>query len=143
MIQGKVKQNSFSVFGLEELNFGRVSFQFGGRVERNTYDPENPLLIARDFTGFSGAAGIRVALWEGGAFVANYTNSYRAPALEELYNNGPHVGTVSFEIGNPNLRRERSNGIDLSLRHRSNRARAEFNVFYYRINDFVYFAYVD
>ncbi len=143
LIEGKVKHGSFSVFGLEELKMGRVSFQFGGRVERNKYNPENTALIDREFTGFSGAAGIRVGLWEGGALVANYSNSYRAPALEELYNNGPHVGNVTFEIGNQNLRRERAQGVDFGLRQQSNLIRAEFNVFYYRINNFVYFAYAD
>jgi iron complex outermembrane receptor protein len=143
LIDGKVRQDSFSVFGLEELKMGRVSFQFGGRVERNKYNPENPLLLDRDFTGFSGAAGVRIGLWEGGAFVVNYSNSYRAPALEELYNNGPHIGTVSFEIGNQNLQRERANGIDFGLRQQSNRVRADFNVFYYRISNFVYLAYAD
>lgn len=143
LIDGKVKHNSFSVFGLEELNLGRVSFQFGGRVENNRYNPENNVLLDRSFTGFSGAAGVRVGLWDGGVLVANYSNSYRAPALEELYNNGPHVGTVSFEIGNQNLRRERSNGLDFGLRHQSNRFRFDANFYYYRISDFVYLAYVD
>ena len=35
------------------------------------------------------------------ALVFNYTSSYRAPALEELYNHGPHIGNLAFEIGNP------------------------------------------
>lgn len=143
LIDGKVKQNMFSVFGLEELNFGRVSFQFGGRIENNRYRPENDELPNRDFTGFSGAAGIRVGLWENGAFVANYTNSYRAPALEELYNFGPHIGNVTFEVGNSDLRRERANGIDFGLRHQSRRFRADFNVFYYGIKNFVYLALAD
>ena len=143
LVDGRVKHNSVSVFGLEELNFGRVRFQFGGRVENNHYNAENPAFLDRSFTGFSGAAGIRVALWEGGAIVANYSNSYRAPALEELYNNGPHIGTVSFEIGDQNLRRERSNGFDFGFRQQSNRVRFEANVYYYRIKDFVYRALVD
>lgn len=143
LIDGKVKQNMFSVFGLEELKFGRVSFQFGGRVENNRYRPENAALLERDFTGFSGAAGVRVGLWENGAFVANYTNSYRAPALEELYNNGPHVGTIAFEVGNQNLRRERASGFDFGVRHQSNRIHADFNVYYYNINNFVYLAFTD
>jgi iron complex outermembrane receptor protein len=143
LIDGKVKQNMFSVFGLEELSFGRVSFQFGGRVEHNRYNAENTSLLDRSFTGFSGAAGMRVGLWEGGAFVVNYTNSYRAPALEELYNFGPHIGTVTFEIGNQNLKRERANGIDFGLRHNSNRVRFETNFYYYRINNFVFLAFAD
>ncbi len=143
LIDGKVKQNSFAAFGLEELSFGRVSFQFGGRLERNVLCPENLALSKKTYTGFSGAAGIRIGLWEGGAFVANYSNSYRSPALEELYNNGPHIGTVSFEIGNENLKRERSNGIDFSLRHQANKFRFEMNFYHYRINDFVYLGYID
>ena len=55
--------------------------------------------------------GMRVPLRHGGAFVANYTHSYRAPALEELYNNGPHGGNATFEIGDPKLKRESNDGL--------------------------------
>ncbi|HEX6125911.1 MAG TPA: TonB-dependent receptor, partial [Pyrinomonadaceae bacterium] len=140
LIQGTVKHNSFSAFALEEISFERVKFQFGGRIENNRYDPESVDLRDRSFTGFSGGAGINVSLWKGGAFVANYSHSFRAPALEELYNNGPHIGNVTFEIGNGDLRNERSNGIDLSLRHQSKRLRFSGDVFYYRISDFVFLA---
>jgi iron complex outermembrane receptor protein len=70
----------------------------------------------------------------------NYTHSYRSPALEELYNHGPHVGNLAFEIGNPNLRREKADGLDLSLRHSTERLRTEANFFYYRLSDFVFMA---
>ncbi len=140
LINGPVKQNSFSVFGLEEYTLERVTFQFGGRVENNRYNPTDPNLIKRDFTGFSGAVGARFKLWTGGAFVANYTHSFRAPALEELYNNGPHDGTLSFEVGNPNLRAETNNGIDFSLRQQSGRIRAEANYYYYDLKNFVFLA---
>lgn len=143
LVDGKVKQNAISVFGLEELGFERVKFQFGGRMESNRYSAENPIYRDRDFLGFSGAAGVNFALWKGGAFVVNYSNSYRAPALEELYNNGPHIGNVTFEIGNQNLERERANGIDFSLRHQSDRFKITSDVYFYKINNFVYFAYVD
>ena len=143
LIQGKVNQDSFSVFGLEEIGFERIKFQFGGRIENNRYKPENPALIPRDFTGFSGALGMNVALWKGGAFVVNYSNSYRSPALEELYNNGPHIGNVTFEIGNPTLSNERANGIDFSLRHLSDRIRITGDVYYYSIKNFIFLAYQD
>jgi iron complex outermembrane receptor protein len=136
-----VKQNSFAVFGLETLDFERVSFQFGGRVEHNRYDPVG--LRERSFTGFSGAAGVRFNLWQGGAFVFNYTHSYRAPALEELYNFGPHVGNLTFEIGNDDLRPETNDGFDFSLRHQSARVRAEANFYFYKLRDFVFLAPVD
>jgi iron complex outermembrane receptor protein len=131
-------QNNFAAFGLQQIDFQRVAFQFGGRLETNRYNPTG--LPDRSFTGFSGAAGIRVPLWEGGTVVANYTHSYRAPALEELYNDGPHPGNATFEVGNPNLKRERGDGIDLSLRHATDRLRVEANFFYYNLKDFVFLA---
>jgi iron complex outermembrane receptor protein len=143
LVNGKIKQNAFSVFALEELGFERVKFQFGGRVENNRYSAESPEYLDRSFTGFSGAVGMNLGLWKGGALIVNYSNSYRAPALEELYNNGPHIGTVTFEIGNQNLQAERSNGIDVSLRHQSDRFRLTGDVYYYGIKNFVYFQYQD
>jgi iron complex outermembrane receptor protein len=138
------KQNSLAGFVLETINFERASLQFGGRVETNRYnpslDPDRGQLPKRNFTGFSGAIGLRVNTWEGGAFVANYTHSYRAASLEELYNEGPHPGNATFEIGDPTLTRELGDGIDFGVRHSSKRLRAEANGFFYHINNFVFLA---
>lgn len=132
-------QNSFAAFALESIDLGRVAFQFGGRVEHNGYDTEESASIRdRTFTGFSGSAGIRVPVWEGGAFSANYTHSYRAPSLDELYNNGPHPGNLTFEIGNTNLNREVGDGVDFSFRQASDRFRGEFHYFYYNLRDFIF-----
>lgn len=128
--------NGFALFTLQEMDFGRARLQFGGRFDRTAYSPLG--LPHRSFAGFSGAAGIHVPLWEDGALVANYTHSYRAPAIEELYNFGPHVGNLAFEIGNPDLKREAADGIDVSLRHASSRLESEANFYYYSIRDFVY-----
>lgn len=136
--------NAFAIFGLETVDFERATLQFGGRLETNRYKPEEtPVrgqLLERAFTGFSGAFGIRVQTWKGGSLVANYSHSYRAPSLEELYNDGPHPGNLAFEIGNPNLVRERGNGLDFGLRHASKRLRLEANGFLYQIKDFVFLA---
>ena len=152
-----INQNGFAFFALEELDFERVKFQFGGRIEQQRYNPafperghghhdheeeghdeEAPIVSERNFTGASAAAGMHADLWQGGALVANYSHSYRAPALEELYNFGPHAGNLAFEIGDPSLSAERGNGIDLSLRHNEGRVRGEINLFYYDFSDFVF-----
>jgi iron complex outermembrane receptor protein len=137
-------QSAFAVFGVETLDFERVTFQFGGRLETNHYNPKpsetRGILPDRDFTGFSGAAGVRVRTWRGGSLIANYSHSYRPPSMEELYNLGPHPGNLAFEIGNPNLERELGNGIDFGVRHSSKRLRFEANGFYYRIKDFIFLA---
>ena len=34
-------------------------------------------------------------------------HTMRAPRVEELYSDGPHLATYAFEIGNPNLKSEK------------------------------------
>ncbi|MFT3743728.1 MAG: TonB-dependent receptor [Pyrinomonadaceae bacterium] len=140
LVDGPVKQTAFSVFGLEELKYERVTLQFGGRLETNRYNPDNSTLRDREFTGFSGAVGAKFDLWSGGLFVANYSHGYRPPALDELYNHGPHDGSLLFERGNQNIGPETSNGLDLSLRHQNSRFKAEANFYYYGFKDFVFLA---
>jgi iron complex outermembrane receptor protein len=151
-----VDQTGLAVFALEELGFERMKFQFGGRLETERYTPafaergahdeeeggesgeEVADAVKRTFTGGSTAAGVHADLWRGGAFVANYSRNYRAPALEELYNFGPHIGNLAFEIGDPNLSAETGNGLDLSLRHNEGRVRGDLNLFYYSFNNFIF-----
>ena len=92
----------------------------------------------RAFLGASASVGVHVDLGERSAFVANFTSTHRAPALEELYNYGPHVGNLAFEVGNPNLRAEETLGLDVSLRTRTNRVRGELNAYVYDIDGFIF-----
>jgi iron complex outermembrane receptor protein len=133
-----VDQNAFAVFSVQEIGFERFRLQFGGRMEHNGYAAQGAR--SRSFNGFSGAAGVHVPLPGASAIVFNYTSSYRAPALEELYNNGPHLGNLAFEIGNENLRRERGDGLEVSFRQSGTHSRFEFTVFRNSMRDFVYLA---
>lgn len=163
-------QNAFAGFAYEELTLGpATTLSFGGRLEYNEFDPamrqegeghegegegeeedeghgheeEPPDSLPRSFTGFSGAVGLRYDFARSAAFVGNVTSSYRAPALEELYNFGPHVGNLAFEIGDPNLERERINGVDLGLKGQARGVDADFNFFYYDISNYVFPAFED
>lgn len=135
---------AFALFTLQTLDFERASLQFGGRIETNRHNPTatdaRGVLPSRSFTGVSGAIGVRIPTWSGGALVANYSHSYRAPSLEELYNLGPHPGNLAFEIGDPDLKPELGDGLDFGVRHSSKRLRFEVNGFYYRIRDFIFLA---
>jgi iron complex outermembrane receptor protein len=145
-------QSALSAFAYEEMAFDWWRLQVGARVERTAYDVSPRTEIAheeeehgapptvrdRTFTGASASVGLHADIGTSGAFVANVTSSSRAPALEELYNFGPHVGNLAFEIGNPDLVLERTLGFDASLRARSERVSGELNVYTYGIRNFVF-----
>lgn len=99
---------------------------------------EAPPVRDRDFLSASGSLGARLALSDRSALVGTVTYSTRAPAIEELYNFGPHAGTMSFDIGDPNLDAERSLGFEMSLRHRADQFDGSINFFRYQTNDFIF-----
>lgn len=133
-----VTQRGWALFALEEMRLAGARIQAGARLEHSRYRPKG--LPRRSFTGASAAAGLHLPLMAGRALVLNYTHSFRPPALEELYNFGPHTGNLTYEIGHPALKPERADGLDVSLRHRYRRVHGEINFFYYRLKQFVYLA---
>lgn len=128
-----------ALFILEELRWQSVRFEFGARTERERHRPDaTAALPSRRFSLGSWSGG---AVWE---FAKGYnagvslTSAQRAPAIEELYANGPHAGTASFEIGDNTLRRERSRNLDFSLRKTAGAWRWKASVFAQRFRDYIY-----
>ena len=135
-----VRERGAAAFVYEELTWPHVTVQFGGRVNRASYDPEGGL-AARDYTDTSGSVGLLFrpsAAKDNLTFAINVARASRNPALEELYFFGPHPGNFSFEIGNPNLDSERALGLDLSVRWRTPRATGEVTVFRNAIDDYIF-----
>lgn len=137
-----VDQRSLAVFALEEIDFESVRLAGGLRLETNSYalGADGTGLPDRSFTGVSGSLGVNVPLAQGAALYANLSRSHRAPALEELYNNGPHIGNLTFEIGDADLEPETTNGVDAGVRFQSDPLNVETGVFLYDIGDYIYLA---
>ncbi len=107
--------NQFGIFTLQEIKTGKVDLE--GSLRLDFTDSESQTIgIDRSFTSFSAAAGIGYNIEENTKFGLNLTRAERAPSPEELFSDGPHLATASFEIGNPNFDTETSYGGELYIR---------------------------
>ena len=135
-----VKEKGLAAFLYEELTWPHFTLQFGGRINRASYEPQGEL-ESRDFTDTSGSIGFLfrpAAADDRLTFAVNLARASRNPALEELYFFGPHPGNFAFEIGNPSLESERALGLDVSLRWRAPRATGEVTLFRNSIDDYIF-----
>lgn len=133
----KNETQQIGLFTLQQLEFGRVQLEFGGRVEKT--DVTAPTVgISRDFTALSGSAGASFEIAPGWRIGGNVSLTERAPSAEELFSNGPHVGTQAFEIGDPTLRKERNLGVEAVLRGGNDWLTAEFSAYYNRFRNFIF-----
>jgi iron complex outermembrane receptor protein len=133
---------SYGLFAFEQAKTGPVTWQAGANVARAQSDaavgPNNPVPLSRGFTPVSVALGAVYTLTPDYALALNATHTERAPSPQELYSNGPHDVTGTFEIGNPDLKVERSNGVDLALRKRNGPWSGAVSVYYNKFQNFIF-----
>ena len=136
------RSRAAALFAVGEKEAGDWTFDAGLRAERETRAPEGDLPHRR-FDLVTPAIG---AVWR---FAPGYrlaiaaTQAQRAPSPEELYSQGAHHATATFDIGDPNLVREVSQNVDITLRKVQGDVRWKVNVYANRIRDYVYAASQD
>lgn len=134
-----------SAFIIQEAEFGPLHIELGTRLEAIKARPEEERTSAligqireRSFLGLASSASAIYNLADAFYLGSTWMHSFRSPSLEELYSEGPHLASYSFEIGNPDLEPERGHGLELFLRYRTDKLNAE--IAGYR-NDFQNYLY--
>ncbi|SMF77348.1 TonB-dependent receptor [Allosphingosinicella indica] len=103
------------LFTLQEFDLGAFGLEAAARYE-HTDVAASSVGVDRNYNAFSAAIGGSYELSPQVKAGINLSRAARAPSAEELFSNGPHVATQSFEVGDPNLRTERSWGGEIYLR---------------------------
>jgi iron complex outermembrane receptor protein len=138
------------LFTLQSFVTGRVRFEAGLRVESGKLHANEDEIIAenggaigaapieRSFTSLSGSLGANYEFakdWRAGL---SLSHSERAPAIDELFSNGPHGGSESFNVGDPTLRKEKSNSIEFGVHHTTGPVHVQGSIYYSRFSNFIY-----
>ncbi|MEO7602954.1 MAG: TonB-dependent receptor [Sphingomicrobium sp.] len=137
------RQKQAGLFTLQSYETGDWHFEGGARIERSRLtaradDQLSTPAYRRSFTTVSLSAGGLYEFSPGWKAGINLARSARAPAVDELYANGPHAGTQAFEVGDPNLKTERSLGTEVSLRRTRGPVRFGLTAYRSRFANFIY-----
>jgi iron complex outermembrane receptor protein len=139
----KSETQQYGLFTLQEFNLGLIKAEIGGRFEHSILNAAadttlgNPDL-ARRFDAFSGSAGASITIIDGWHVGLNLSHTERAPSAEELFANGPHAGTQAFEVGDPDFRKEASNGVEATVRGAGEGYSFEASAYHSWFKDYIY-----
>jgi iron complex outermembrane receptor protein len=139
---------SGALFAFEQAELGRVTLLVGGRVDvRRLTADANALLQRgaeqRDYTAWSGNAGIVYHAGAAMALTANLGRAWRAPTLFELFSNGAHLGEARYEIGDGGLKPEAGTNLDMGVRWQGERVRLELAAYRNAIGRFIFITPTD
>jgi iron complex outermembrane receptor protein len=128
--------SQFGLFTLQEFEAGKIGFEGAARYEKTEVGAEG--FDDRSFDAFSVALGASYELSPNVKAGINLSRAERAPSAEELFSDGPHVATQAFEIGDPNLRKEKSWGGELYARAQMEGIRFSASLFANKFDDYIF-----
>lgn len=67
-----------------------------------------------------------------------WMRSFRAPGLEELFSEGPHLAAYAFEVGNPELGQETGLGSEIFIHFEHDQAQAQLTAFRNDISGYIF-----
>ncbi|MGY0577829.1 MAG: TonB-dependent receptor domain-containing protein, partial [Paraglaciecola chathamensis] len=168
---------STALFVLEEKQTGAFLWQLGARFEYTKHQPDNSFFSEEEhddddadeeheeheeihfadesFNASSFSAGVVYTLNEKSSLAFNYARSERAPSASEIFSNGLHISTGTFEVGagfdieldddgyelvqsSRSVENEVSNNLDLSYRYQGDTITADVSIFYNDIANYLY-----
>ena len=133
----KSKIDSYGLFAVESFKIKDITYELGLRGEWQGISPETTYSSV-SYVPLSGSVS---ALWDitkQHQLSLGVTQSQRAPQIQELFSNGVHEATMSYEKGDVNLQKEISYNLDLGYKFNTSWMTSELNLFNNWVNDYIY-----
>jgi iron complex outermembrane receptor protein len=139
--------NSMALFVFEELSFApgkavnaglrldsvKVDSLGGGvNGEGRTFDADS-----KKFKPLSASVGYRQDVGSGWTATSGLSYTERAPTFYELYANGMHHATETYEQGNANNKKEKGATLELGMKFKTPTTRANFGAYVTEFSNFI------
>ena len=128
--------NAWGVFWVGQKDFEGLQLEAGLRYDQVRHEADG--FADESFGGASMSLGAVVPLdddWTASALV-DYAS--RAPVVEELYSEGPHLATNSFDIGDPDLDSETAFNLSATLGYSGEKWSALATAYYTSFDGFIH-----
>ena len=136
------------VFATAEWQYQKWHFSGGARFDnrhlKTTSLTEEGVLrfeaLSKNFTGITGSLGVVWNVTDRINLRLNAARGFRAPTVSELSSNGVHEGSIQYELGNPELKAEKSTQLDLGFDYTSHYVSLQASLFTNWIDDYIFLA---
>jgi len=131
-------------FYLSQQDFDKITLQGALRYDIRRVEPFSPgtviqagIVERRDFGGISGAVSGIYHLNDSVTTGATIMKTFRAPGIEELFSDGPHLAVYSYEIGNAELESENGFGSEFFTEYTTGKFKLSLALFQNQIDDYL------
>ena len=136
----------FGFFATAEWEWQKWHFSGGARIDNrhlstSALEEDGELrfeALRKNFTGVTGSLGAVWNVTDKLNLRLNAARGFRAPTVSELSSNGVHEGSIQYELGNADLKAEKSTQLDFGLDYTSHYVNIQASLFCNWIDDYVF-----
>lgn len=128
----------------EEKQFDDIVLTGALRYDINTMTPSSydttaaGIITGKTFSGVSGSLSLDWSLTPSFSLGFSALHTFRSPTVEELFSDGPHLASYSYEVGNTELTAEKGIGLEASARFSTDAGSLRLSVYRNAIEDYVF-----
>ena len=131
------ESTKLGIFLIEEFDVNENTKANAG-IRFDNIDRDFVGISDRDDSTFSASVGLDRELSEIWSLAGNLNYSERIPDSTELYSDGAHHATESWEVGSSDLSKEKARGVEIVLRRTSGKITGQLSGFYTKFNNYVF-----
>lgn len=109
-----------SAFSFQQLSLGKNALRFGGRIEDHFIHKQSSEEFGssdkKGFLGYNASLGHCYDFSKKNTLETSLSYTERAPTFQELYSNGEHVATDTFEVGDSGLKKEKASALEVTFK---------------------------
>lgn len=130
--------HNYGLFWIEELDLDHLVVQMGARLEHQLIEPQTATGPGkRSHNPFSVSGSVIWHLDDRHSLNLVAGSSQRAPSVEELFADGEHLATASYDVGNRHLDMETSHNVEMGYQYQGT-WQLEARIFYNEIDDYIF-----
>ena len=130
-----------AAFTFQELNFGKNAIRLGGRVENTSIDkkasPEFGASDEKGYLGWNASVGHCYDFSKTHTFETSLSYTERAPTFQELYSDGAHLATGTYEQGDSTLTKEKAYALELTYKNSNTKHQFTGSVYTQVFKDYI------
>ncbi len=139
-----VLERSLAGFLYDERHWSNWTFESALRVDFRDVSPSRTetnrsgTVRKREYLGVSAALTSRYKFSPAWSLALSTIHSFNPPSVEELFSDGPHLASFTYEVGNADLNAERSTGFEIGVLVEQPQWGFRLDAFVYESNDYMF-----
>lgn len=130
-----------SIFTFQQLSIGKNAYRMGVRFENQSIEKKSttafPGSDEKGYLGMNASLGHCYDFSKKNTLETSLSYTERAPTFQELYADGDHLATRTFERGNSNLTKEKATSLEVTYKDEEGRNQFTGSIYTQVFNDYI------